>query len=111
MLVLIWLFLISNFDLQLYFHHKNIRHLYLYLKYGGTTRTISALEEAIAENKYVMDLITGLEEPPKELPESYGIGSYEEAVLYYWESILTWMAHKKAILWLIRYWERRREIN
>lgn len=87
------------------------RVLYLYLKYGGTTRTISALEEAIAENKYVMDLITGLEEPPKELPESYGIGSYEEAVLYYWESILTWMAHKKAILWLIRYWERRREIN
>lgn len=87
------------------------RTLYLYLKFGGVARTMTALRNAIDANPYVVELLIGEKELPDAPPGYYQIGSFEEAVIYFEESGTAWYAHEKALYWLAEYWERHLKMD
>ncbi|MBN2601911.1 MAG: hypothetical protein JXR87_07955 [Candidatus Marinimicrobia bacterium] len=87
------------------------RTLYLYLKFGGVARTMTALRKAIDANPYIVELLIGEKELPDAPPGYYQIGSFEEAVIYFEESAAAWYAHEKALHWLAEYWERHTKMN
>lgn len=87
------------------------RALYLYLKFGSVARTVAALRKAIDTNPYVVELLIGEKDFPEFPPDSYSIGSFEEAVIYIEESILAWIAHEKALDWLADFWYRHQEMD
>lgn len=87
------------------------RALYLYLKLGGVAKTLTVLRKAIGANPHVVDLLIGEKELPENLPQTYSLGSFEEAVVYINESIMAWNAHEKALYWLADYWQGHSEMD
>jgi len=67
---------------------------------GKTQEANSALRTARMGNPFVELYFTGKREPPRRLPESYQLGSDEEAILLMVEHSVAWANHPEAVLWL-----------
>jgi tetratricopeptide (TPR) repeat protein len=60
----------------------------------------AALEEARKTNRHVESFLTGRRKAPSRLPEYYGFGDENEAVICLHEIGPTWQKHPRAIEWL-----------
>ena len=73
---------------------------------GGAKQAGPLLEAAIEANEYVVEELLYIEPFPEIMPDSYYIGSPEEAMVYAEESIAAWRKVKGARAWLRRKVER-----
>ena len=60
-----------------------------------------ALADARRCNRFVELYLTGRKLVPKELPDSYSLGSNEEALVCLEETAAAWATHPKALIWLL----------
>jgi tetratricopeptide (TPR) repeat protein len=60
-----------------------------------------ALEHAMEVNPHVPFYLLGLREPPKQMPNSYGMGDENEAIVYLMEGAGAWVETPNAITWLM----------
>jgi tetratricopeptide (TPR) repeat protein len=78
--------------------------LYFFIKEGGASPlTIKALKDAKKSNSYIPRLLLGQIKAPKKLPDSYALGSKDEAAIYYNESKLLWEMTPGVLDWLLEY--------
>lgn len=70
------------------------------LKNGFTPKATQLLKVAKKENKYVPALLTGKKRLPKQLPDYYGVGDENEAVIYTDEHLHLWKKVKGLKEWL-----------
>ncbi len=71
-----------------------------YRRTGDSTETRLALVEAVRSNRHVAPLLLGWKRLPASLPDFYGIGDVNEAVLYVGDMGGGWSATKGALEWL-----------
>jgi hypothetical protein len=76
------------------------RALLAFRKSGATTRANRALQEALEQNQYVPDYLTGRKRIPGILPEVIGHGDENEAITYAAEHLNHWRRTPGAIDWL-----------
>lgn len=78
--------------------------------WGGTLeRLLSAdfpgaereLRSARAQNRFVEEYLRGIRKLPRDFPDSYVLGSEEEAILCMEAMSGAWMAHPEAMIWLL----------
>ncbi|MFN2312345.1 MAG: hypothetical protein ABR590_09870, partial [Spirochaetia bacterium] len=69
---------------------------------GGAKQAGPLLEAAMQANEYVVEELLYIEPFPEIMPDSYYIGSPEEAMVYAEESIAAWRKVKGARAWLRR---------
>ena len=75
--------------------------LFLFKKEGPeSVQAIKQLNEARKNNPHVAKFLTGKKKPPFDLPDTYQMGSQEEAVIYFSESALAWINTAGALEWL-----------
>lgn len=67
---------------------------------GDTRESRAALQTAILSNAHVAGYLVGGKKPPKDLPDYYGIGDDNEAVLYLAEFGRSWVLTPGAIAWV-----------
>ncbi len=60
-----------------------------------------ALADARRRNAFVELYLTGQRTVPRELPDSYALGTNEEALVCLEELAAAWAAHPKALIWLL----------
>lgn len=60
-----------------------------------------ALEDARQQNRFVELYLTGQKIVPRELPDSYSLGSKEEALICLGATADAWAAHPKVLIWLL----------
>jgi tetratricopeptide (TPR) repeat protein len=70
--------------------------------WGGAKQAGPLLEAAMEANEYVVEELLYIEPFPEIMPDSYYIGSPEEAMVYAEESIAAWRKVKGARAWLRR---------
>lgn len=61
----------------------------------------TALAKARKTNRFVEIYLTGQQKPPMSLPDSYSMGSEEEAILCLDAMMAAWAAHREAVFWLL----------
>jgi tetratricopeptide (TPR) repeat protein len=76
------------------------RALAVFRREGDSRAAREALREALRSNRHVPQYLTGDAEWPGPLPDSYGLGSREEAVICDMELGEAWDASPAAISWL-----------
>ena len=84
--------------------------LWLFRKEGASPAANAALSEAVKCNPYVPAYLLLTRKMPSQMPEHYGIGDRNEAIIYATEAIEAWAHSKGALLWLrsrCRRWVRR----
>ena len=59
-----------------------------------------ALENAHKKNKHVLGFLTGRKKMPKQKPNSYALGTIEEAICCIHEILISWLEHPDALDWL-----------
>lgn len=69
-------------------------------KHGDSPTSNKLLQEALAENKHVPSFLLGSKKMPRNLPDYYGLGDENEAVLYAYGSRGAWKATPGALEWL-----------
>lgn len=67
---------------------------------GDLEGASAALKAARKENRFVELYLTGQKAPPKELPDSYMLGSEEEAIICLENLGGAWAEHLETVLWL-----------
>jgi hypothetical protein len=67
---------------------------------GDLVGASAALHKARKANRFVELYLSGRKALPKNLPQMYGMGSEEEAVLCLNDMSAAWAAHKEAAFWL-----------
>jgi tetratricopeptide (TPR) repeat protein len=67
---------------------------------GDTDASRKALRAALKSNKYVAGFLLGRRKLPKAMPDYYGIGDLNEAVLYAAEFTSGWQSTSGAIEWV-----------
>lgn len=70
---------------------------------GAMKQANKALQRALDVNHFVPAYLLGFIPLPNELPEYYGIGTEDEAVLYLAEAGLAWVETPGALEWLVHY--------
>jgi len=76
------------------------RALLDFRKHGDSQKSLKSLQEALAENKHVPAYLVGRRKVPRNLPDHYGFGDDDEAVLYAYKSKAVWEATPGALAWL-----------
>lgn len=59
------------------------------------------LNKALEANMYVPLFLLGMRQVEDNVPDEYAIGSYEEAMVYFEESVDAWISNSESLLWLI----------
>ncbi|MGZ6275093.1 MAG: hypothetical protein ACXWMI_03155 [Syntrophales bacterium] len=76
------------------------RALLDFRKYGDSAVSTKSLKKALDENRHVPDYLLGRKKMPRDLPDRYGFGDENEAVLYVYANWRAWTATPGAIEWL-----------
>jgi len=76
------------------------RALLNFRKHGASQAVDKSLKAALKENKLVPDYLLGRKKMPSRLPEFYGFGDDNEAVLYAYGNKAAWAATPGALEWL-----------
>jgi tetratricopeptide (TPR) repeat protein len=76
------------------------RALLDFRKKGDGVLSRASLAEALKANSHVPAYLTGRKKPPRALPETYGIGNEDEAVICVHECGAAWSATPGALAWL-----------
>jgi len=76
------------------------RALLDFRKHGGSPAAVKSLKAALDENKYVPSYLLGRKRMPRTLPDHYGFGDDNEAVLYAHGNKAAWKATPGAMEWL-----------
>lgn len=76
------------------------RTLLLFLS-GDLKGAERALEDARQQNGFVELYLTGQKIVPRDMPDSYTLGSNEEALICLEATAAAWAAHPKALIWLL----------
>ncbi len=74
--------------------------LLAFRKHGPSSQAKAALKTAWTRNAFVPDLLLGARKIPRRIPDSYGLGSMEEAVLYVLANQQNWSTTEGALQWL-----------
>jgi tetratricopeptide (TPR) repeat protein len=69
-------------------------------KHGDSAISDRSLKEALEENRYVPDYLLGRKKMPRDIPDYYGFGDENEAVLYAYGNRGAWNATPGAMGWL-----------
>lgn len=84
--------------------HAYNKSLFLFKKYGAKSkRAEKQINDAISDNPYVPKYLLGKLKIPSQLPDSYSLGSKEEAVIYASEAKRAWEETPGATEWLVRF--------
>lgn len=73
---------------------------------GGPPAASKALAAAIKQNPHVPKFLCGRKKMPRYLPDTYGWGDENEAIVYMANSAEAWLANPDALLWLKSQTER-----
>jgi hypothetical protein len=73
--------------------------LHRYRVEGPSEAATRALRTAVAENRFVVPMLTGKQRMPDELPDSYTHGGADEAALYVESAVMTWLDAMGAMEW------------
>jgi len=76
------------------------RALLDFRKHGNSAISVRSLKKAIKENGYVPDYLLGRKKIPRNIPDYYGFGDENEAVLYSYGNRGAWDATPGALEWL-----------
>lgn len=76
------------------------RALWLFRKEGTSPAADAALSEAVKCNPYVPGYLIQIQKMPSHMPDHYGIGDRNEAIIYVTGAIKAWARSKGALLWL-----------
>lgn len=75
--------------------------LYHFKKFGGDSeKSKKQARTAFKSNHFIEQYLTGKKQIPKGSPDSYSLGSKEEAICYLQDSIQGWFTTLPAIAWL-----------
>ena len=75
--------------------------LYYFKKFGTESeQTKKQVQKAFKANAYIEKYLTGKNKIPDTSPDSYSLGSKEEAICYAQDSILAWLNTPNAAEWL-----------
>jgi tetratricopeptide (TPR) repeat protein len=80
-------------------HHFNLA-LATFRRNGDDQASRERLADAVAANRHVPDLLLGRLEVPYPIPDTYALGSTDEAVLYFLEAEDAWDETPGALEWL-----------
>ncbi|MGA1797029.1 MAG: hypothetical protein ACMUIL_14355 [bacterium] len=76
------------------------RTLLDFRKYGASQGADKSLKAAINENRHVPSYLLGRTKLPRTLPDHYGLGDNNEAILYASGNMAAWKATSGALEWL-----------
>jgi len=76
------------------------RALLDFRKHGDSPSAVKSLKAALDENKHVPPYLLGRKKMPRYLPDHYGFGDENEAVLYVHGNKAAWKATSGALEWL-----------
>ncbi len=76
--------------------------LALFLKMGYSSEAKKGLKAAMKSNGFVVPMLLDIIPIPKELPEYYGLGDENEAILYVAHNRLLWRNTPGALEWLLQ---------
>lgn len=79
---------------------KYSRALLDFREHGDSPSANASLQSALVENKHVPSYLLGHKKMPPHLPDHYGFGDVNEAVIYVYENKAAWQATQNAIEWL-----------
>lgn len=74
--------------------------LWLFRKEGASPAADAALSEALKSNPYVPEYFILTRKIPSRIPDYFGIGDRNEAIIYVTGAIESWARSKGALLWL-----------
>jgi len=74
--------------------------LWLFRKEGASPAADTTLSEAVKCNPYVPQYLIQIQKMPSHMPDHYGIGDRNEAIIYVSGAIEAWAHSKGALLWL-----------
>ena len=74
--------------------------LWLFRKEGASPASNAALSEAVKSNPYVPEYLLLTRKMSSRMPDHYGFGDRNEAILYVTGAIESWARSKGALLWL-----------
>lgn len=77
------------------------RALLDFRKHGASAASDKSLNAAISENKHVPSYLLGRKKMPRNIPDYYGMGDDNEAVLYARGNQAAWNATPGALEWLV----------
>ncbi len=69
---------------------------------GNSEGALAALAEARKSNRHAEAYLSGRKRLPSQLPDHYGIGDENEAIVCTMEIGVAWAKHPKAIGWLLQ---------
>ena len=69
-------------------------------KHGDSAISARSLKKALEENRHVPDYLLGRKKMPRDIPDHYGFGDENEAVLYAYGNRGAWNATPGAMEWL-----------
>lgn len=82
--------------------HQYGKALFLFKKFGAESKKATKqLSVAIEGNPFVAPYLIGQLKMPKSIPDSYSMGSKQEAVIYVSESLRAWKETPGALTWLV----------
>jgi len=76
------------------------RALLDFRKYGASSAADKSLKAALKQNMHVSSYLLGRKKLPCTLPDHYGFGDDNEAILYVYGNMAAWKATPGAIEWL-----------
>lgn len=76
------------------------RALLDFRKHGDSAISTRSLKKALKENRHVPDYLLGRKKMPRDIPDYYGFGDENEAVLYAYGNRGAWNATPGAMEWL-----------
>lgn len=85
--------------------------IYLFKKEGKSSKSDKALSSAHKSNNNVISFLVGEKEVPDRIPEYYGWGDENEAIIYLREGGKIWMETKNALKWANEFYTKRKKIN
>lgn len=85
--------------------------IYLFKREGKSSKSNKALLNAHESNNNVISFLVGEKEIPDRMPESYGWGDENEAIIYLREAGKLWIETENALKWANEFYIRRKKIN
>lgn len=85
--------------------------IYLFKKEGNSAKSQKALLKAHESNNNVIPFLVGEKEIPERMPEYYGWGDENEAIIYLRDGVKLWIETKNALKWVNEFYIKLKNIN